>query len=221
LECDARLRKDWGFHHNLEENPLKSLEELMDMYYGSVGRGAVLLINQALHPQGHILLEDMARMKEFGEEIRRRFAHPIVQGGGAGHEFEVALGEGCCQCQKQQTCQSRAGQEGKKGVFIDHIALSEDIRQGQRVRAYRVEGLAEGAWRTLSAGTAIGYKKLDWFPALPVEKLKVRVLESVGLPMVSLKAYHAGVTPAPGVVRTARQALLKQTNQQLSDKEFL
>lgn len=52
IECDARISRDWGWHDHLDDNPLKSLDELMDMYYGSVGRGAVLLLNQAPHPGG-------------------------------------------------------------------------------------------------------------------------------------------------------------------------
>ena len=203
LECDARIRRDWGYHHNLEENPLKSLDDLMDMYYGSVGRGAVLLLNQAPHPQGHILPQDMERMREFGDEIRRRFSHPVAEGGGAGSMIEVPVKDSCCQCAKASQCRDRSSNR----LLIDHVELREDIRQGQRVRAYRVEGLADEQWHTLSTGTAIGYKKLDWFAPRPVECLRVHVLESAGLPILSLKAYSAGITPSPKLARTEKQIL--------------
>jgi len=176
LECDARLRRDWGFHHDLADNPLRSLDELLAMYYGSVGRGAVLLLNQAPHPQGHILPEDMARMKELGDEIRRRFARPLASGSGSGAVVELDLG-------------------GPKE--IDHVMLQEDISQGQRVRAYRVAARSGGQWRAVCAGSAIGYKKIDCFEPLPAEALRFTALESAGTPILrTLAAFRAGRPPA-------------------------
>ena len=175
LECDARLRKDWGYRENLDENPIKSVDQLMDMYYRSVGHGAVLLINHAPTPEGAILDEDMARMKAFGDEIRRRFGHPLATTAGAGEELVLDL---------------------KAATDVDHVILMEDIRFGERVRVYIVEGWDGEKWVRLSSGTAIGHKKIDFFPRAKVQKLRLRVLSHVGEPLIrAFLAIFAGVTP--------------------------
>ncbi len=179
LECDARLRKEWGFCFDLEQNPLKTVDELMEMYYRSVGHGANLLINHAPHPLGHILDEDMARMKEFGDEIRRRFGKSLAETTGEGETVVLDL-------------------NGKQPV--DHVILMEDTLFGERVRLYVVEGYTGEAWIQLCAGSAIGHKKIDFFRAQEVEKIRIRVLENVGTPLIRrLAAFYVGEIPAFGV----------------------
>ncbi|MGI6671353.1 MAG: alpha-L-fucosidase [Christensenellales bacterium] len=175
LECDARIRADWGWHDDLASNPLKSVDELMDMYYHSVGHGAVLLLNQAPNPAGRIIDEDMARMKEFGDEIRRRFGQPLAVTQGEGTELNLNL---------------------DAAQLVDHIVLMEDIRYGERIRAYVVEGFDGHKWRRLCAGSAIGHKKIDYFPAQTVCSLRLRVLHHVGVPKVrSMAAHYVGTIP--------------------------
>lgn len=197
LECDARIRRDWGYHHQLADNPLKSVEELMDMYYGSVGRGAVLLLNQAPHPGGHILPEDMARMKAFGEEIRARFGNPLATTGGWGHSLELALPE---------------------GSQVDHVILMEDIRFGERVRAYRVEALVAGDWVQVSSGIAIGHKKIDAFPAVTADRLRFTARESVGRPALrAFSALYAGKIPVRPLAAAPHQEVVMEFGSQHYD----
>lgn len=197
LECDARIRRDWGYHHQLADNPLKSVEELMDMYYGSVGRGAVLLLNQAPHPGGHILPEDMARMKAFGDEIRARFGSPLATTGGWGHSLELALPE---------------------GSQVDHVILMEDIRFGERVRAYRVEALVAGDWVQVSSGIAIGHKKIDAFPAVTTDRLRFTARESVGRPALrAFSALYAGKIPVRPLAAAPHQEVVMEFGSQLYD----
>lgn len=197
LECDARIRRDWGYHHNLADNPLKSVDQLMDMYYGSVGRGAVLLLNQAPHPGGHIIPEDMARMREFGQEIRTRFKKPLGTARGEGTTLELPL---------------------QKPGSVDHVVLMEDIRFGERVRAYQVEALVGGAWVQVSAGIAIGHKKIDAFPAVTTDRLRFTALESVGSPILrEFTAYDAGKIPEGRLAPAASQAVVMEFGSQIYD----
>lgn len=125
LECDARLRDSW-LYSEAPNNKLNSLDKLMEMYYRSVGHGSNLLINHAPHASGRIRDEDMRRMKEFGDEIRRRFGHPIAQTSGEGTVVELDLGK------KQQ---------------VDHVITMEEISGGERIRAYSIEGFDGVAWK--------------------------------------------------------------------------
>jgi alpha-L-fucosidase len=126
-EVDTRLRANW-FWSPTNEKTLKSLDQLMDIYYRSVAHGAVLLMNQTPDRSGLIPEPDARRTAEFGAEIRRRFATPLAETRGKGQRLELDL----------------------KGTRrIDHVITMENIAQGQRVRQYRVEGFANGQWREL------------------------------------------------------------------------
>ena len=177
LECDARIRADWGYHEDLNENPLRSLDDLMDMYYNAVGHGALLLLNQAPNRAGRIIDEDMARMREFGDEIRRRFGKSLMETAGEGTHLVMDLG---------------------RATEVDHVILMEDIHLGERVRAYRLDGFDGSAWHRLAAGSAIGHKKIDYFEARTISQIRLTVMHHVGTPVIrKMAAYYAGTIPKP------------------------
>lgn len=161
-ECDARIRADW-FWSSKNAGTLKSLDQLMAMYYQSVGHGAVLLLNQTPDTTGLIPEADARRAAEFGAEIRRRFAKPVAETSGEGDTLELAL----------PTAQA-----------IDHVVIMEDIRNGECVLEYVVEGYAGGEWKPLCSGSAIGHKKIDKIEPTRVEKIRLRCTKSPVQPKI-------------------------------------
>jgi alpha-L-fucosidase len=168
-ECDARIRSDW-FWSSKNAASLKSVGQLMNMYYRSVGHGAVLLLNHTPDTTGRIPDADAQRAAEFGAEIQRQFGHSLAETSGRGTTVELDLG------------QLRR---------LDHIITAEDIREGERVREYVLEGLgSDQAWRLLAEGTAIGHKKIDRFAPVEVSKLRLRVTRAAAEPRIrSLAAF--------------------------------
>ena len=168
-ECDARIRSDW-FWSSKNAASLKSVGQLMNMYYRSVGHGAVLLLNHTPDTTGRIPDADAKRAAEFGAEIQRQFGHSLAETSGRGTTVELDLG------------QLRR---------LDHIITAEDIREGERVREYVLEGLgSDQAWRLLAEGTAIGHKKIDRFAPVEVSKLRLRVTRAAAEPRIrSLAAF--------------------------------
>ena len=178
-EIDTRLRAHW-FWSPTNEGTLKSLNELMEIYYRSVGHGATLLMNQTPDRSGLIPEPDVRRTAEFGAELRRRFSKSVAETQGKGATLELAL-------------------PGSRR--IDHIVTMEDLAQGQRVREYRVEGLSGGKWRELVRGTSIGQKKID--VVQPVEVSKIRwTATAVAAPPVlrRLAVYDTGGQGGGGAV---------------------
>ncbi len=166
-EVDTFLTDDWFWH---SDRTLRSLEELLDVYYASVGHGAVLLLNQAPDRSGLIPPEEIARGKEFGDEIRRRFGTPLAETAGVGTDLEVALEE---------------------PARIDHVVVREDILQGERVREYVVEGLVKSQWQQLAAGTAVGNKKIDRFRPIEVGRVRLRITKSAAEPQIRKFAVYS------------------------------
>lgn len=161
-ECDARMRATW-FWKTFNQDTLKSVDQLMNMYERSVGHGAVMLINNMPDRSGIIPALDAARSAEFGAEIARRFGTAITDTSGRGTKFEL---------------------QPSAPRIIDVVMSMEDIRQGERVRKYAIEGLVAGKWVELAHGSAIGHKKLDRFAPVEVAAVRFSVQDAVGEPVL-------------------------------------
>jgi len=162
-EVDTVIRyHDW-FWNTTNENKLRSLDQLMDVYYNSVGHGAVLLLNIAPDTSGRIPDADVKRAAEFGNEIDRRFGEPVAETEGQGDLSELSFDE---------------------SLVIDHVIIMENILEGERIRKYVIEGLIDGNWQKISEGSAVGHKKIDRFEPVKVTKIRLRVLESKMDPII-------------------------------------
>jgi alpha-L-fucosidase len=175
VECDVSIRRPNWFWSTANQRNLMTLDDLIEVYYRSVGRGAQLLLNIPADRRGHMPDADFARAREFGAEIRRRFATSLAETHGRGAHLEIPLAA---------------------LTRVDHVILEEDCRFGQRVRAFRVEGLAASEWIPLNEGTSIGHKRI--VPVAPREfsALRLGVTESEGEPRIrQFAAFNTGVAP--------------------------
>lgn len=169
-ECDVPIRKRHWFWHPDDEASLRSLEDVLDIYYRSVGHGATLLLNISPDNRGLLPEVDVERVIEFGDEIRRRFGQPVSQTSGEGTELLLKL----------EYIQP-----------VNHVIIMEDIAHGERVREYVLEAFSHDEWKELVRGSAIGHKKIDRFDTVETDQLRVRILSSVEQPLIrNLAAYH-------------------------------
>jgi alpha-L-fucosidase len=169
-ECDAPLRNHAWFWHRNQESKIRSVDQLVEMYYGSVGRGCNLILNGNIDRDGLVPQPDMKRLKEFGDEIRRRFGRSIAETSGHGYSLELALA---------------------KPSVIDNAIIMEQITEGQRVRQYVLEGLHGGQWTELARGQSIGHKRIERFNSIEVTKVRLRVTEAVAEPLIrKLALFH-------------------------------
>lgn len=168
-ECDARIRTDW-FWSTKNASTLKTVEQLMRMYYGSIGHGSVLLLNHTPDTTGLIPEADVKRAAEFGAEIRRRFGKSLAETAGKGNVVELDLG---------------------KQTMIDHVITQENILEGERVREYVVEGLVGAEWKKLCEGTAVGHKKIDRFAPVEISKVRLNSVRSAAEPQIRKLAVYS------------------------------
>ncbi len=171
VEVDVPLLKNGGhkwFWAPDTDHLLMTTEQFMDMYYKSVGRGSVLLLNSSPDTSGLIPKSHVEVYQKFGEELNRRFESPLLSTSGNERNLELAF---------------------SKPTAVNHLILQEDLRKGQQVRSYLIEGFREGKWQAIYQGSSIGHKKIDYFPTETVEKLRVRLLETVGTTNLTASAY--------------------------------
>ena len=171
LETNTTLYDHYWFWSPNKVKKRKSLDELMDCYYKSVGYGSVLLLNASPDTTGLIVEDDMKRYKEFGDEINRRFSNPIA---------EI----------KSQTGNTIV-LKFDKPTRINHAVVMEDYREGERIREYRIEGFSSGKWVELTKGISVGRKKIDFFDEVEVEELRLIISKAAAEPLIrSFKAFH-------------------------------
>lgn len=162
-ECDVPVRNhDWFWHTNAEHK-LYSVEQLVEMYYKSVGRNCNLLINANINRDGLVPEADLQRYREFGAEIKRRFGQSLAETKGRGETIRLTLA---------------------RPSTIDHVMIMEEIMQGERVRKYVVEGLVENQWRELCQGQSIGHKRIQQFEPTQVSAVRLRCLQSAAEPFI-------------------------------------
>jgi alpha-L-fucosidase len=182
-ECDARIRATW-FWRTDNQKTLKSVKQLVDMYEQSVGRGAVLLLNQTPDRSGLIPEADAARAAEFGKEIQRIYgpSGEIASTSGDGKELEV---------------------QPSTPAMIDRLVIMEDITKGERVREFEIDVLVGGKWVSVAHGTAIGHKRIVRLEPVMAGSVRLRVTKSVGEPIIKRLSLHLagaeaeGAKPAP------------------------
>lgn len=175
-EVDVSIRPSW-FYHPEEDQAVKTLPQLVDIYFQSVGMNSVLLLNIPPDKRGRLYETDTERLRQFGAYITQTFENEKLTNGnmewkapaGASREYNVIPGE-----------------------TINTVMLQEDIRKGQRVEEFIVEGWINDEWVELSKGTTIGYKRLFRFDDVSVPKLRITISETRDIANIfKVGAYHA------------------------------
>ncbi len=167
-EADTPLREGHWFWHPNSEQRLKSLDRLMDTYNQTVGRGAQLVLGLAPDSRGLMPENDVARLKEFGDEIRRIYGTSLAPPNASHLVFAPT-------------------------ARIDRVVLREDLTHGQRVRAFRVQVKSQGAWKAVGQGTTIGHKRIVLFDPMEVQEARLIVDAALAEPkLLSMTAHYGG-----------------------------
>ncbi|WTV56184.1 alpha-L-fucosidase [Streptomyces sp. NBC_00035] len=165
-ECDVPIRANWFWQPD-DLHTLKSRDQLLDIWYRSVGLGAGLLLNVPPDRRGLIDSADRARLLAFTDELARRLAEP-------------------------RSCALTVADEGEavarfaEPVRIDHVELREDLAAGQRVVHHEV--FADGV--PLVSGHTVGVRRVHTFEPRTVRELRIR-LTGEGAALTELKGYEA------------------------------
>jgi alpha-L-fucosidase len=185
VEADTPLHRDQWFWHPNAGSTLKSVDELMEEYEATVGRGAQLMLGLAPDRTGQIPAADVARLSEFGARIQSTY----------GHDKNLALHHGVV------TTQQAAALDGDPSTWwpipadgpaptltvtfsqptaFDRVLTMERLNEGQHIEEYSVEAYVNNGWQELAHARAIGHKKIDRFPSVTTTRVRLRILATAG-----------------------------------------
>ena len=213
-EVNTSIRPEW-FYHPSEDTKVKTLPQLMDTYYNSVGRNATLLLNFPIMPNGLIHPNDEKAAIEFGKAIKETFAVNLakkkkasatnVRGNSKNFAADKAIDDNndtFWTTDEDVKTASLTIDFGKPATFNRFMA-QEYIRLGQRVKSFSIEALIDGSWKELAKATTIGYKRILRFPTVNATKLRFNITDSKSCPVISnIGIYNAPqILTAPAIMR--------------------
>ncbi|MFT2010507.1 alpha-L-fucosidase [Pontibacter sp. 13R65] len=171
-ETDVSIRPGW-FYHEEEDNKVKSGKELVDLYYQSVGRNSLLLLNIPPNKQGLFSEKDKHSLRDFRAILDETFKVNLAEG-----KVKKALLDK--QLQTFITLQQEQPYvlDFKKSITFDRVALQENIAEGQKNESALLEYWDGKSWKELSRFTTIGHKRLLRLPLVTTSKLRITVLQS-------------------------------------------
>ncbi|MHB9855702.1 alpha-L-fucosidase [Streptomyces krungchingensis] len=157
-ECDVSIRDGWFYH--ADQQP-KSVDQLTDIYFRSVGRNSVLLLNIPPDTKGLLPAADVTRLKQFRERIDRELPEDLARGA------RTTTGRGVVTVD--------LGKERE----VDRIRLAEDVRHGQQIERFVIEAHDGDGWRQVAEAGAVGASRILLLPAaVRGRRWRVRVTES-------------------------------------------
>ena len=203
-ECDVSIRPGWFYHHS-EDDLVKSVDQLLEIYYKSVGRNGVMLLNIPPTPQGLFHENDVRVLREFQETLDQIFVHDLAIGKMVtasnqrqGHSKFAAQNivdgdQSSYWAADDRVSQATLEIDLGNATAFDHIVLQEPIRFGQRVARFSVEVQERDKWVTLARGTTIGYKRILRTPVTRTSKMRLVIAEARSTPAISsFSIYKAG-----------------------------
>lgn len=189
-ECDVSIRPGW-FWHESQNRQVKTPEQLVDLYFESVGRGASLLLNVPPNRDGLIERGDAESLAQYHGMVQNLFANDLAKSAvlrassvrGGNERFGTRnLVDG-----DERTYWATDDDEKLPTLTIDFgspkkvatIRLSEAIQLGQRIAKFGVDAWQGGAWKEIAAGTSIGNcRAIRLPPPATSDKLRLRIVES-------------------------------------------
>lgn len=194
-EADVSIRPGW-FYHASQDSAVKTVEQLREIYYKSVGRNANLLLNLPVDRRGLVHEIDAARLKAFGRQIRHDFKVDLALGKGVkasetrgGHaRFSASrVTDGDAATYWAPGDNSTEGWleiDLEEPVVFNCIALQEKIALGQRVKAFAVDIFTDGTWATVAEASTIGHRRLLCFPEVDASRVRIRFLDGKACPCI-------------------------------------
>jgi alpha-L-fucosidase len=202
-ECDVSIRPGW-FYHEREDSRVRTAQNLVDLYYSSVGRGASMLLNLAPDRRGRIPEPDLNSLRQFRRILDATFTRDFARG--AKVSATNARGNGDAQFLPRRVLDGRRetywatddqiktpelvldlGRE----ITFNVVRMREHLPLGQRVEAFALDAWQDGGWKEFAEGTSIGNCRLVRGGPMATSKVRLRITQASVCPAIAELALFA------------------------------
>ncbi|NCF40780.1 MAG: alpha-L-fucosidase [Planctomycetia bacterium] len=203
-EADVSIRPGW-YYHASQDDRVKDLDQLMEIWYGSIGRGANLLLNFPVDRRGLVHENDAAAVRELHRAVRditavdlaraRPATSDQTRGGDEGPFTAANTTDGDPTTYWAATDGSETGTIEialERPSPVDHVSIAEFLPLGQRIRSFSVQCRTVDGWTTVARGTTVGNRRFVRFPAVMANRVRVVVEDARASPTIREITVHSG-----------------------------
>ena len=185
-EVDVSIRPGW-FYHASEDNQVRTVEQLMDLYFNSVGHNANLLLNFPVNQEGRIPSIDSANAVNWYQKLQKDFSNNLLKGSKVTASNTRSWRFDPKYVTDEDYTTYWATEDGvtraelifdfPEKTSLNRLLLQEYVPLGQNVESFCLDYYANGKWLPIEVDeptTTIGYKRLVRFQTINAEKLRIR-----------------------------------------------
>ena len=223
-EADVSIRPGW-YYHKSEDNKVKTLKELLDIYYRSVGQNSTLLLNLPVDRRGLVHENDERQLKKLTAQLKEDFATNLalkakasadhIRGNAAKYNAANAVDgdKNTYWTTDDNIIKASITIDFEKPTVFNRFLIQEYIPLGQRVKQFSLEAEIDGKWQIIDNQTTIGYKRILRLDDINATKIRLTIEDAKGPPLISnIAVYHAPlVVDIPKISRSKQGEVTLQT----------
>lgn len=205
-EADVSIRPGW-YYHEYEDHKVKSLPQLLDIYYQSVGRNSSLLLNFPIDKRGLIHENDVEQLQKLTAKLKEDFSENLVskcknitasdfRGNGFEPDLLIDGNNQTYWAASDWEMPHQVTLEFPSAITFNRLLVQEYIPLGQRVKGFQVEIKTENGWELLKSGTTIGYKRILRLPDSTTDAVRLTIKDAKAAPLLN----NFGLYLAPKLV---------------------
>jgi alpha-L-fucosidase len=189
-ETDVSIRPGW-YYHPEEDDKVKSLDKLIDIYFNSIGLNSSLLLNIPVDKRGLIHENDAQRMLELNQFVKNTFKNNLIKKSNLSFNNKSHPINKIVDRDIDTFCSFKSNENNIIDIsldtekLVDVFEISENINLGQRIKEFIFEIKVNEKWVTIEKGTTIGKKRLIKFEPLTVKYLRFTIYDSKDIPLIS------------------------------------
>jgi alpha-L-fucosidase len=190
------IRPSW-FWHAADDTRLKTLNQLLDIYYDSVGRNSILTLNIPPNAQGLLADADVAAMADYAAAIRAIYRTNVAQDQPAVADsvFDAAPSYAAAMAVDGKLDTFWVAGDGETSARIEInfgsersfnvVSIQEPIAIGERTTEHHIEAKSNGSWTMIASGTAIGQRKLHRVGTVTATGVALVITQARGVPAIA------------------------------------
>jgi alpha-L-fucosidase len=190
-ECDVSIRPGW-FYHDKEDNKVRTPQNLIELYFSSVGRGASFLLNLPVDKRGQIHENDVKSLVEFRRLLDQTFANNLARRATVTTNQRGRFAVTRLTDASRQTYWLSSAKDNNEVTIefggnktFNVVRLREYLPLGQRIESFALDEWRDGEWKQFAAGTSVGNCRLVRTQKITTSKIRIRITGAAAPPAVS------------------------------------